>query len=64
MFASGGRGGHVYRVTFPAGASSVTLSLAALPTATDNRTVVLTLPPGARDHFIGCASRSLVVIRR
>jgi hypothetical protein len=52
------------RVTFPAGASSVTLSVTAPPTATDNRTIVLTLAPGARDHFIGCPSCSLVVIRR
>lgn len=50
--------------TFPAGASSIPLPLAALPTATDNRTVVITLTPGARDHFIGCPSQSLVVIRK
>ncbi|MEY2877686.1 MAG: hypothetical protein RLZZ15_66 [Verrucomicrobiota bacterium] len=50
--------------TFPAGASSIALSLTALPTAADNRTVVLTLTPGARDHFIGCPAQSLVVIRK
>ncbi|MSU48668.1 MAG: hypothetical protein EXS37_06160 [Opitutus sp.] len=52
------------QVTIPAGSHSVALSLVALPSATDNRTVTIALTPGARDHFIGCPSQALVVIRR
>jgi hypothetical protein len=51
-------------VTIPAGASSALLPLAPLAGATDDRTVVVTLTPGGRDHFIGCPAQSLVVIRR
>ncbi len=52
------------QITIPAGHRSVALPLAVLPTASDNRTVVITLTPGAGDHFIGCPSQALVVIRR
>jgi hypothetical protein len=51
-------------VTIPAGAASASLSVAALTSADDDRTVIITLNPGARDYCIGCPSRSLVVIRR
>ena len=52
------------QLTRPAGHRAVALPLAVLPTASDNRTVVITLTPGAGDHFIGCPSQALVVIRR
>jgi hypothetical protein len=51
-------------VTIPAGATSVSLPLTPLVSAADNRTAVITLTPGARDYFVGCPSRSLIVIRR
>lgn len=51
-------------VTIPAGAATATLTLVPLATATDDRTAVVTLTPGARDYFVGCPSRSLIVIRR
>lgn len=51
-------------VTFPAGGRSVTVPLAPLPAAAADRTVVLTLASPSSGYFVGCPSRSLVVIRR
>ena len=51
-------------VTIPAGATDTALTLAPLASATDDRTVVITLTSWVRDYFVGCPSRSLAVIRR
>lgn len=51
-------------VTIPAGSAAVSLALTPLPSATDNRTVVISLEMGQREYFVGCPSQSLVVIRR
>ena len=51
-------------VTIPPGKSTVSLIVSALPTAADNRMVVVQLATGAAGYFVGCPSRALVVIRR
>ncbi len=48
----------------PVGAEAVVLSLAALPTALDDRTVILSLVPDPPHVFVGCPSQSLIVIRQ
>lgn len=51
-------------ITIPAGQESVALTLTALPSAGDNRSVVVSLTIGAGGPLVGCPSQSLVVIRR
>lgn len=50
-------------VTIPAGKASATISVKPLPTACDNKTVVLTLDTNGGGH-VGCPSQSLIVIRQ
>jgi hypothetical protein len=51
-------------VTIPAGASSASLDLTPLGTATDDRTAVIAIVASVPDYFAGCPAQSLVVIRR
>jgi hypothetical protein len=52
------------RVTIPAGAVFTTLTLAPLPSAADDRTVVVTVERDGGNYFPGCPAQSLIVIRR
>jgi hypothetical protein len=51
-------------VTIPAGRSFAAIPLSPLPGARDNKTAVIILTASQPDHYIGCPSQSLVVIRQ
>ena len=51
-------------VTIPAGKQSAVITVTPSTSASDNRTVVVTLATGQSDYHVGCPSQSLVVIRK
>ena len=51
-------------VTIPAGQQSAIISVPALPSASDNRSVTIALATGHAEYHVGCPSQSLIVIRK